>query len=114
MAINSAVDRKVLKRGHIDLKLQEWLMTGDEAERARACYVYPPIGSYTEHASECDPSQFGGDKTRPSGFCSGENPCHGTRRATDPKGREKCLYQWRAHWTQGYKCCHTADILGGG
>ena len=94
-AIRSAIDRKVLKRGHIDLVLQAWLRAPHEAERARACYVYPPIGSYTEHASECDPKQFGGDNTRPSGFFSGENPCHGTRVATDPKARKKYLYQWR-------------------
>ena len=112
-AIKSAVDRKVLKRGHIDLMLQTWLRKPEEAERARACYVYPPIGSYTEHASECDPSQFGGDKTRPSGFFSGENPCHGTRKATDPKDRTKWLYQWRgSDWGDRlYVAFPTDDIL---
>ena len=99
-AIKSATDRNLLKRGHIDLMLQDWLRNPGEAERARACYLYPPIGSYTEHASECDPAQFGGDKTRQSGFFSRENPCHGTRKAGDPKSREKYMYQWRGFdWT---------------
>ena len=86
-----------LKRGHIDLMLQDWLRLDGVAERAKACYLYPPIGSYTEHASECDPKNFGGDKTRASGFDSGENPCHGTRVASDPKQRAKYIYKWRGN-----------------
>ena len=97
-AVSEAKQRGLLKRGHIDLELQAWLLQGDEAEKAQACYIYPPIGSYTEHPSECDPAQFGGDKTRPSGFDSGENPCHGTRLWGDPKGREKAILQWRPGW----------------
>ena len=92
--IKDAADRGLLPRGHLDLVLRDWLLIENEARLARASYVYPPIGSYTEHASECDPELYGGDKTRPSGFESGENPCHGTRLAGDPKGRWKCLYQW--------------------
>ena len=97
-AVGSAKDRGVLKRGHIDLELQAWLLQANVAEKARACYIYPPIGSYTEHPSECDPVQFGGDKTRPSGFDSGENPCHGTRLWGDPKERTKAILQWRPGW----------------
>ena len=93
-AITDAKDRGVLKRGHIDEVLNHWLLKHEEACKAKACYLYPPIGSYTEHASECDPKQFGGDKTRPSGFDSGENPCHGTRLAGDPSGRPKFVVQW--------------------
>ena len=94
-SIQRALHEIQIYRGHIDLKLQEWLRAEGEAERAHACCLYPPIGSYTEHASECDPVNFGGDKTRKSGFDSGENPCHGCRRSGDPKGREKYVYQWR-------------------
>ena len=97
-ACKDAKDRGVLTRGHIDLVLQSWLRKPDEAQKAKACYIYPPIGSYTEHPSECDPKNFGGDKTRPSGFDSGENPCHGTRNSGDPKGREKAIIQWRPGW----------------
>ena len=97
-AITDAKDRGVLKRGHIDVVLNHWLLKYEEACKAKACYLYPPIGSYTEHASECDPKQFGGDKTRPSGFDSGENPCHGTRLAGDPSGRPKFVVQWNGEW----------------
>ena len=97
-AITDAKDRGVLKRGHIDVVLNHWLLKHEEACKAKACYLYPPIGSYTEHASECDPKQFGGDKTRPSGFDSGENPCHGTRLAGDPSGRPKFVVQWNGEW----------------
>ena len=97
-AIQAAKDKGLLKKGHIDLELKDWLLKDGEAEEAQACYLYPPIGNYTEHASECDPTQFGGDKTRPSGFDSGENPCHGTRRSGDPKSRPKFMVQWRPGW----------------
>ena len=97
-AITDAKDRGVLKRGHIDVVLNHWLLKYEEACKAKACYLYPPIGSYTEHASECDPKQFGGDKTGPSGFDSGENPCHGTRLAGDPSGRPKFVVQWNGEW----------------
>ena len=99
-AITDAKDRGVLKRGHIDVVLNHWLLKYEEACKAKACYLYPPIGSYTEHASECDPKQFGGDKTRPSGFDSGENPCHGTRLAGDPRGRPKFMLQWNGGWAE--------------
>ena len=99
-AVSDAKDRGVLTRGDIDVVLNHWLLKYEEACKAKACYLYPPIGSYTEHASECDPKQFGGDKTRPSGFDSGENPCHGTRLAGDPKGRAKFLLQWKGGWAE--------------
>ena len=54
-AVHSVRERDVLKRGRVDLELQAWLWNADEAQNARACYAYAPIGSYTEHASECDP-----------------------------------------------------------
>ena len=97
-AVSEAERRGLLKRGHIDFELQARLLQGDEAQKAKACYIYPPIGSYTEHPSECDPTNFGGDKTRPSGFDSGENPCHGTRMWGDPKERTKAILQWRPNW----------------
>ena len=96
----AAKGSNLLQRGHIDLVLQAWLRCPGEAAKARACYLYPPIGSYTEHASGCDPKNFGGDKTRPSGFDSGENPCHGTREEGDPKHRTKYMLQWHAVWAR--------------
>ena len=97
-AVSEAKEKGLLKRGHIDLMLQQWLLQEGEAQKAHACYIYPPIGSYTEHPSECDPANFGGDKTRPSGFGSNENPCHGTRMWGDPKERTKAVLQWRPGW----------------
>ena len=94
----AATETGKLARGHIDLELQRWLRSSGEAKAARACYLYPPIGSYTEHASGCDPTNFGGDKTRPSGFESGENPCHGTREEGDPMSRTKYMIQWQFNW----------------
>ena len=93
--VKGAMERKVLRRGHIDLELQSWLYTNDEAQLAHACWLYPPIGSYTEHESGCDPKNFGEGKTRPSGFFSGEKPCHGCRVEGDLYWRTKMLYQWK-------------------
>ena len=93
-AVKAAMERKVLKKDHIDLKLQEWLFTEDEAKRAMACYLYPPIGSFTEHESGCDPKNYGEGKTRPSGFFSDDKPCHGCRVEGDKYWREKWMYQW--------------------
>ena len=90
-----AAQTGALRRGHIDVQLQIWLKTKGAASDCRACYVYPPIGSYSGQVLECDPKQFGGDKTRTCGFTSGEYPCHGTRSEDEPKvGRRKGLYQW--------------------
>ena len=117
-AVANARDRGVLKRDDADLVLKDWLLLPDEASKAHACYLYPPIGSYTEHPSECDPKNFGGDKTRPSGFDSGENPCHGTRLYGDPKGRTKAMIQWRPGWTdrpwiqfEGEAVLHSSRLL---
>ena len=98
--VHEAKERGELKRGHIDLELQAWLLKNRNAQQARACYIYPPIGSYTQLPSECDPAQFGGDKTRPSGFDSEENPCHGTREWSDPQRRDKAMLQWRPGWVK--------------
>ena len=97
-SIKDARDRGLLKRGHIDLMLKDWLLQPNESTKAHACYLYPPIGSYTEHASECDPKNFGGIWTRPSGFESGENPCHGCRLEGDPRKRKKYLIQITPGW----------------
>ena len=93
-----AAYKRILRRGHIDVELLRWLKRPGEAEAVGASYVYPPMGTYTEHASECDLSECGGDKTRPSGQNSGEKACHGTRLPWDgePEQRYKRLYQWNS------------------
>ena len=96
--LNEAVLGGKVERGHIDLVLQAWLRQPGEARAAGACYLYPPIGSFTEHASGCDPAQFGDGKTRPSGFFSGDHPCHGARVSGDAKERQKFMIQWAPEW----------------
>ena len=76
-----------IPRGHIDLVLRDWLKEGGHAKTTQACYTYPPLGSYFEHPSECDPFNFGVEQGgRPSGW-EAEKPAQGTRVATDPHGQ---------------------------
>ena len=93
--IKEAFDAGKVPRGHIDLKLAEWLRRGEEAYRARACWIYPAVGSYYEHESECDPKQFGYGKTRAAGWAL-KSASQGTRISDDfDKGmRSKWLIQW--------------------
>lgn len=92
MAFEKAATSGLCPRGHIDNKLLKWLK--EKAQDAQACYIYPPLGSFVEHASGCDPGQYGGNKTRPSGFET-DDPAHGTRQCDDPKKRDKFLIQWK-------------------
>ena len=94
--IRGALESKVLRSGHSDLNLQEWLYTGNEAQRARACYLHPPIGSTLGHESHCDAMEFGEKKTRPAGFIWYEKPCWGCRVKDDPQRRTKWMYQWKS------------------
>ena len=38
-------------RGHIDLRLLEWLRSEGEATKAGACFIWPSVGSYFVHPS---------------------------------------------------------------
>ena len=65
------------------------------AKKAGACYIYPPLGAYYEHASGCDPKNFGEDKGgRPAGWTPELNPARGTRQSTDQSNRPKFIIQW--------------------
>ena len=101
--IREALQRKVLRRGHIDLDFQEWLYKGNEAQRARACYLSPPIGTHLGHESQCDPTEFGEKKTHPAGFISYQQPCWGCRVTGDPQRRAKWMYQLRSG--EGFPLC---------
>ena len=83
-------------RGHIDLVLLDWLRRDGVAEAAKACYVYPSLGGYFEHQSDCDPKNFGDGKTRPAGWETRSNT-KGTRvEDDDDKGcRGKFLITWK-------------------
>ena len=83
-----------LHAGHIDIVWKNWLKQGPEVQAdVGFSYLYPPMGNYTQHISECDPHTYGEHtQGRPADwgkpFC-----CQGTRREDDPQNREKWLCQ---------------------
>ena len=91
----------MVERGHIDIMLRDWLRRDGVADEAQACYVYPAVGSYFEHASDCDPANFGSEgQTRPAGW--DKKSCSiGTRVEDDDKGqRSKYLIKWKGNAKQ--------------
>ena len=97
-SIARAMEEGKIERGHIDLVLLDWLRQDGVADEAKACYVYPAVGSYYEHPSECDPANFGGEnQTRPAGW--EKTSCSvGTRQQEDDKGqRSKYLVKWKGN-----------------
>ena len=89
-------------RDHIDLTLLQYLRKPLNAFNAKACYLWPAVGSYFRHPSECDPFQFGADKGgRPAGWNVASRPAKGTRMADDTRGRWKCLGQWNGKGKTG-------------
>ena len=94
--IEVAMRSEAIERDHIDLALAWWLRRPHIAEKAGACYIYPPLGAYYHHASGCDPKNFGEDKGgRPDGWSGKLNPAKGTRRSTDQSNRKKWVIQWQ-------------------
>ena len=93
-AIALAMEAGVVERGHIDLKLMQWLRKEGVATAAKAGYITPSVGAFYAHPSECDPKHFGKDKGgRPHGW-GRKSSCTGTRVAEDSKRREKWAVQW--------------------
>ena len=75
--------------GHWDLGLLKFLE--NYTCSLKCCYLWPPLGSYIEHVSGCDPTFAAG---RPG--CWGESfACEGTRVADDRHHREKYLAAFR-------------------
>ena len=67
-AIATAMVQRKVQRGHIDMRLLDWLRSEGEATAAKACYLYPAAGSYYAHPSGCGPHNFRDDAGgRPSG-----------------------------------------------
>ena len=100
-SLATAMEVGMVARGHIDIMLRDWLRRDGVADEAQACYVYPAVGSYFEHASECDPANFGGEgQTRPAGW--DKKSCSiGTRVEDDTKGqRSKYLIKWKGNAKQ--------------
>jgi len=95
--VSTAMEEGKVPRGHIDLELLKWLRLPGEAKTAKACYIYPSVGSFFQHPSGCDPKNFGEEQGgRPSGWnikCASK----GTRTIHDEKGqRSKWVIQWNA------------------
>ena len=78
------------RAGHIDMLLKEWCCDSERLAGGGSCFVWPPVGSYREHLSECCPGMFKEKEARPS--CWHQDwACPGTRPMHDPHGRPKKL-----------------------
>ena len=86
--IKEAFDAGKMPREHIDIMLRNWLGTEGEAYRSRACYIYPAVGSYYEHPSECDPKNFGEGKRNQRGGRSRARAKARARRTTTTRETE--------------------------
>jgi hypothetical protein len=78
------------RAGHIDVLLKHWTCRIEEFAGGGSCFVWPPVGSYREHISECCPDHFKESEARPSCWHQGW-ACPGTRPLHDPRGRKKQL-----------------------
>ena len=80
-----AMDKKIIKREHFDVALLRFLK--DESKDF-GCYVYPPLGNYSQHVSGCEETYS--VTARPSCWTT-RWVCPGTRRKDDPSKRDKWL-----------------------
>ena len=85
-----------LDSGHIDLVWKDWLKAEDgRQDQVGFSYVYPPMGNYTQHISECDPKLYGAHtQGRPPDWGK-PFVCPGTRLEEDAQRREKWLCQFK-------------------
>lgn len=78
------------RAGHIDVLLKEWCVNSERFGNVGSCFVWPPVGSYRAHTSDCCPDQFKESEPRPS--CWHQDwACAGTRPMHDVHGRSKKL-----------------------
>ena len=90
-----------LRAGHFDVALRDWMEHQPEAATLGCSYLWPPLGSYTTHASACDPTYR--ETGRPG--CWGETwCCQGTRRSQDAQRRDKWLTEFVAQGPAGFLC----------
>ena len=91
LAITKRAARNILKfwdhrrPGHVDWELLAFC-NDKKASDDRCSFIWPPMGSYMEHDSECCPTE--GFRTSHWDF---NVACQGTRPAHDTKTREKAL-----------------------
>lgn len=93
--LSAAFSGGALRRHHFDCSLLNWLKKDDQGQEF-SCYLYPPLGNYKQHISGCE-KNFS-SKPRPSCWDT-QWVCPGTRRADDPKKRDKWL---ACHTTEGH------------
>ena len=84
----------VMKPWHFDLALKQFLCRKDNNDRAKACYIFPPVGNYTQHVSGCDLKHFGPSSAGRPSCWDEEWVCPGTCLAEDPKQRPKKFMRW--------------------
>jgi hypothetical protein len=78
------------RANHIDDLLKLWCCESERFAGGGSCFVWPPVGSYRAHLSECCPERFEATEERPS--CWHQDwACPGTRPMHDPQGRPKKL-----------------------
>ena len=77
------------KPHHIDMELKRWLCDERFGGQIGACYIWPPVGSYSVHASECDVKGDIRDSCWNEDFV-----CPGTHPDDDPKKRKKTCMQF--------------------
>ena len=79
------------KPNHIDMELKRWAQQ-ELPERLRACWLWPPVGNFSSHQSECCPKQVGFRQSLWSKpWCT-----PGTRPSDDPNQTSKRLYEFVA------------------
>ena len=93
MAKDAGKSNAAMSPYHFDLCLKAMLAPADSNRRARACYVFPPLGNYTQHISGCDP-KFARGEGRPNCWREGW-ACPGTTVEEDPQRREKRFLAWK-------------------
>ena len=84
-----AMTQGTIAPGHFDVALVRFLELAET--KIAASYLHPPMGSYLEHPSGCDPSWKHG---RP-GCWNEAFACPGSRPSQDPKRRRKFLGLFR-------------------
>ena len=78
-----------MDRGHVGIMLRNWLRAGGEAEKAKACYVYPSVGGVFRAPVRVRPEEFRRRQDQTSGV--GEEECeqrHTGGGTTTTRGRE--------------------------
>lgn len=107
-ALKKAIEDGSLPCGHWDLVLKKFLSAHPTA--VKYCYMFPPIGHFSVHASDCDPKQY--PEGRPNDWRK-KWVCEGTRQAEDKQNRAKYFARFnengRTEWAGAADDCIDND-----